>query len=140
MRNGYPSLPQCLKRLRNLAGALLLALGALGVEAQAAPAISSISPESGTATTRVTIKGKRFGSSQGSGWVTFGGLEASRYYQWSDTRIQVRPPAGLAAGTHAVVVTGAGGVSGGVDYTVLGEADGVLPGAGPDDCGTGGVV
>ena len=121
MRNGYPSLPLCLKRLRSLAGALLLALGALGVEAQAAPAIGSISPESGTATTRVTIKGKRFGSSQGSGRVTFGGLEASRYYQWSDTRIQVRPPAGLVAGTHAVVVTGAGGVSGGVDYTVLGK-------------------
>ena len=121
MRNGYPSLPLCLKRLRSLAGALLLALGALGVEAQAAPAISSISPESGTATTRVTIKGKSFGSSQGSGRVTFGGLEASRYYQWSDTRIQVRPAAGLVAGTHAVVVTGAGGVSGGVDYTVLGK-------------------
>ena len=37
MRNGYPSLSLCLKRLRSLVGALLLALGALGVEAQAAP-------------------------------------------------------------------------------------------------------
>ena len=119
MRNGYPSLSLCLKRLRSLAGALLLALGALGVEAQAAPKISSISPESGTATTRVTIKGKSFGSSQGGSRVTFGGLEASRYYQWSETRIQVRPPAGLVAGTHAVVVRVGNQASGGVDYTVL---------------------
>ena len=52
--------------------------------------------------------------------MTFGGLEASRYYQWSETRIQVRPPAGLAAGTYAVVVTGGRNqASGGVDYTVL---------------------
>ena len=119
MRNGYPSLSLCLKRLRSLVGALLLALGALGVEAQAAPKISSISPESGTATTRVTITGKSFGSNQGGSRVTFGGLEASRYYQWSETRIQVRPPAGLAAGTYAVVVRVGNQASGGVDYTVL---------------------
>ncbi|MDE2965475.1 MAG: IPT/TIG domain-containing protein, partial [Acidobacteriota bacterium] len=118
MRDRYSTL-----RLRHkLAGALLTALagGLLGLEAGAAPAIASISPERGTNTTRVTIAGTGFGSSGGTSTVTFGGREASRYHQWSDTEIEVSPPSSLPYGAGAVVVTVGGAASNGATYTRLG--------------------
>ena len=121
MRDRYPTLLPCLKRARKL-GALCVAalLGAvLGLEGQGAPVITSIDPESGTQYHRVTITGTGFGSSRGTSTVTFAGTEASRYYEWSDTEIEVRPPSSVSVGTHAVVVTVGGVASNGVDYARL---------------------
>ena len=121
MRDGYSSLLPAVKCARVMAGVWLLALagGVFGVEAQAAPVISSISPESGTNYSRVTITGTGFGSSQGTSTVTFGGTAAARVYEWSDTEIEARPPTSLTVGAHAVVVTVGGVGSNGVDYTRL---------------------
>ena len=121
MRDGYSTLSLRLKRARVMAGVWLLVLagGVFGVEAQAAPVITSISPESGTQYHRVTITGTGFGSSRGTSTVTFGGTAAARVYEWSDTEIEVRPPTSLAHGASAVVVTVGGVGSNGVDYTRL---------------------
>ena len=121
MRDESPTLWLRLKAARRLAGVWLLALagGLLGLDAAAAPAISGISPESGSHRNRVTITGTGFGASRGSSTVTFAGTEASRYYKWSDTEIEVRPPASLGLGASAVVVTVGGEASNGVDYTRL---------------------
>ena len=97
LRNGYPRLPLCLKRLRSRAGALLLALAALGLGAQAAPKISSLAPESGTATTRVTITGANFGVSEGTGAASLAATEAEPS-SWSDTPITPPAPEGAARG------------------------------------------
>ena len=122
MRDRYPTLSVRLKRARLLAGAWLLVLagGVFGGEAAAAtPSITSISPESGDAYERVRITGTGFGSSRGTSTVTFGGTRASRYHQWRDTEIEVRPPASLAYGANAVVVTVGGQASNRVTYTRL---------------------
>ena len=121
MRDGYSTLLPAVKRARVMAGVWLLVLagGVFGVGAQAAPSITSISPESGTNYHRVTITGTGLGSSQGTSTVTFGGTEASRVYEWSDTEIEARPPTSLTVGAHAVVVTVGGVGSNGVDYTRL---------------------
>ena len=121
MRDGYSSLLPAVKRARVMAGVWLLALagGVFGLDGAAAPSITSISPDSGTNYTRITITGTGFGSSQGTSTVTFGGTEASRVYEWSDTEIEARPTTSLAVGAHAVVVTVGGMASNGVDYTLL---------------------
>ena len=121
MRDESPPLPVRPAPARRLAGVLLLALagGLFGLDAAAAPAITSIDPESGGNFNRVTITGTGFGSSRGSSTVTFGGTEARRYYEWSDTEIAVQPPSILPFGANAVVVTVGGQASGGVDYTRL---------------------
>ena len=97
LRNGYPRLPLCLKRLRSRAGALLLALAALGVGAQEASKIRSLAPESGAATTRVTITGANFGVSEVTGAASLAATEAEPS-SWSETRITAPAPEGAARG------------------------------------------
>jgi len=80
------------------------------------PAISSLSPASGTIGTAVTIKGKYFGAGQGSSTVTFDGTKAS-VSAWSDISITCTVPVGAATG--AVVVTTQGGSSTGRPFTVM---------------------
>ena len=75
--------------------------------------ITGCSPTSGTVNgwTKVTITGLGFGATQGSGTVTFDGLEASDYLSWSDTQITCSTPA-HGGGVVDVVVTEDGGNSG----------------------------
>jgi len=77
------------------------------------PSISTISPTSGKSSggTTVTITGQYFGSSQGSGYVQFGGTSASSYTSWSDNQIVCVTPA-HAAGTVNVAVMTSNGSSG----------------------------
>ncbi len=76
------------------------------------PTISSLTPSSGSTSggTSVTISGSNFGSSRGSGIVTFGGVEASSYTSWSNDQIVCITPA-HAAGAVDVVVTTDNGLS-----------------------------
>jgi hypothetical protein len=90
-------------------------LSGTGTPAQSAPAITSLSPNSGTLGTAVTITGTNFGSSQGSSTVTFSGT-AGTATSWSPTSIVVRVPTGATTGN--VVVTVGGVASSGVTFTV----------------------
>lgn len=82
----------------------------------AAPNISSLSTNSGSVGSSVTISGTNFGSSQGNGSVTFNGTAATAT-SWGTGQIQITVPTGATTGN--VVVTAAGGVaSNGVAFTV----------------------
>jgi hypothetical protein len=63
--------------------------------APAMPLLSSLSPTRGAAGARVTLTGRRFGARAGR--ITFSGAEAA-VLSWSDTRIQVVVPNGVATG------------------------------------------
>ncbi|MGE5308017.1 MAG: putative Ig domain-containing protein [Deltaproteobacteria bacterium] len=64
----------------------------------------------------VTIVGKNFGSSQGTGKVTIGGGQADNYPVWTDTKISFQ--LGPNAATGNIAVTTPDGTSNGVPFTV----------------------
>src|SRR5262249_29616142 len=70
-----------------------------------APSISSISPTSGIVGTAVTITGTNFGSSQGSGTVSFNGAVAT-VTSWSATSIQATVPSTASTGNVIVFASG----------------------------------
>ena len=81
------------------------------------PQITSLTPNSGVASTSVTIAGTYFGDTQGSSTVTFNGVSATPS-SWSDTSITVTVPAAAVSGN--VVVTIPGNPSNAVWFTVPG--------------------
>jgi hypothetical protein len=85
------------------------------------PAITSLSTTSGVVGTAVTITGANFGSSQGTGTVTFNGTAAT-VTSWSATTIVTSVPAGATTGN--VVVTVGGVASNAVIFTVTGSGPG----------------
>jgi YD repeat-containing protein len=78
------------------------------------PAITSLSPTSGSVGTSVTITGTAFGTSQGTSTVTFNGVVASPT-SWGSTQIVAPVPAGSTTGP--VVVTVGGQASNAVTFT-----------------------
>src|ERR1043166_98522 len=80
-----------------------------------APAITSVSPSSGSVGTIVTIAGNNFGASQGTSTVTFNGTAAAASV-WSATSLMVGVPTGATSGP--VVVTVGGQVSNAVTFIV----------------------
>jgi len=70
-----------------------------------APAITSISPASGTSGTVVTIVGSNFGATQGTSTVTFNGAAATPT-TWAAGQIVVPAPAGVLTGNIIVTVNG----------------------------------
>ncbi len=80
-----------------------------------APSITSLSPTSGAVGAAVTITGTNFGSTQGSGTVSFNGTAAS-VGSWSATSIAVTVPSGATTGN--VVIFASGVNSNGVNFTV----------------------
>jgi hypothetical protein len=78
--------------------------------------ISSLSPTSGAAGTKVTITGTNFGAAQGFNRVSLNGMPATPT-SWSATSIVVVVPTGASSGN--VVVTVGGVASNGVPFTVL---------------------
>ncbi|MEW5977242.1 MAG: DNRLRE domain-containing protein [Acidobacteriota bacterium] len=89
------------------------------VEISITPVITSLTPQIGLPGTAVTIAGSNFGSSQGSGTLTFAGVPVSPT-SWSPTSIVAAVPSGATTGP--VVVTLSGVSSNGMVFTV-GEAD-----------------
>lgn len=81
------------------------------------PTISSINPEYGPPGTTVTISGNNFGNTRGttkkgrsvqaSSYVSFNGVQATKYLQWTNTEIKASVPQGATSGPVTVVVNGA---------------------------------
>jgi hypothetical protein len=80
------------------------------------PSLTSLTPNSATVGTSVTIAGANFGASQGTSTVTFNGTTASPT-SWSATSIAVPVPTGATTGN--VVVTVGGLASNGLNFTVV---------------------
>ena len=87
-----------------------------------APAITSLSPNSGALGTSITITGMNFGSTQGSSTITFNGTTATPT-SWSATSIVAPVPSGATTGN--VIVTVGGVASNGVNFTVQGTTNGI---------------
>src|SRR6266568_2141856 len=81
-----------------------------------APSITSLSVTSGAVGAAVTINGSNFGTSQGSGSVTFNGTAAT-VGTWSATSITTTVPSGATTGN--VVVNASGVASNGSSFTVV---------------------
>jgi IPT/TIG domain/Family of unknown function (DUF5719) len=81
-----------------------------------APVIVGMNPRSGTMGTLVTITGSRFGASRGTSYVSFGGVPATDYTEWSDGLIRCRVPAGALSGMLTVVTPE--GESNGMNFVV----------------------
>jgi RHS repeat-associated protein len=81
-----------------------------------APSITSLSITTGAVGAAVTITGTNFGSSQGSGTVSFNGTAAS-VTSWAATSIAVTVPTGATTGN--VVVFASGVNSNGSSFTVV---------------------
>ena len=83
-----------------------LVLPVMRVSASPSPQITSISPSRARYNQVITIRGTAFGANRGTSRVIFqGGKEpsSSQYVSWSDTRIQVRVPAGARTGNVQVI-------------------------------------
>ena len=79
------------------------------------PALTAISPTSGSVGTSVTLAGSNFGSSQGTSTVSFNGTTATPT-SWGASSVVVPVPAGATTGS--VVVTVGGLASNGMSFTV----------------------
>ena len=87
-------------------------------EGAASPEIGSLGPTEAQAGVKVTIGGKNFGATQGTGSVKFGTTTAT-ITSWSDTKIVATVPS-LTNGSYSVTVTANGGaVSNGIQFTAL---------------------
>jgi unsaturated rhamnogalacturonyl hydrolase len=80
------------------------------------PTITSLSPATGPVGTAVTITGTNFGTTQGTGTVTFNGTLGTPS-SWSATSVVVPAPSGATTGS--VVVTAGGAKSNAVTFTVI---------------------
>lgn len=87
-------------------------------ESGGTPQIGSIGPVSAQPTVKVTIGGKNFGSTQGTGSVKFGTTTAS-IISWTSTKIVATVP-NVTNGSYNVTVTNSSSqVSNGIQFTVL---------------------
>ncbi|MBU1669983.1 MAG: IPT/TIG domain-containing protein [Actinobacteria bacterium] len=83
------------------------------------PGIDEIDPTSGYRGEVVTIDGSGFGDTRGTSSVKFGSQAcgSTDYVSWSSGRVRAKVPAGATTGQ--VKVTTSGGMSNGVNFTVL---------------------
>ncbi len=105
-----------------------IASGTTLAEPDLTPHIDSITPNEGPIGTRVTISGRNFGATRGTGKVIFtNNVDATTYDSWSDTQIVTYVPEGAAAGEGNVVVRTNVGTSNGVLFTVTQPPDTEAP-------------
>ena len=88
------------------------------------PVISGVSPSSSQPGGVVVIQGSTFGPSQGSGYVSFGGVKATGYYLWSDSALEVAVPSGASSGKLALATGYGQNVTWGQTFTVPAAASG----------------
>jgi len=81
------------------------------------PLVDSLEPDAQVVGENILIHGSGFLAEQGSGYVTFNGLQASSVASWSTQAIEVVVPGGVTAGP--VKVSTEVGVSNGVEFTPL---------------------
>jgi RHS repeat-associated protein len=86
-----------------------------GLTIDSAPVLDSLTPNSGSVGTVVTIRGAGFGATQADGTVTFNGVSATPA-SWSDSQIVVTVPGGATTGT--VVVTSSGLPSNALPFSI----------------------
>ena len=91
------------------------------------PSITSVSPTWGPVGASVTITGTNFGSSQGTGTVSFNGTAAA-VTSWSATSIDATVPSGATTGN--IVVFASGVYSNGVSFTVSPSINSLSPTSG----------
>ena len=82
------------------------------------PCLWSISPTSGYVGTGMNATGERFGATQGSGHIDYGGGVSGVVGGWSDTAISTSVPAGAVSG-DVTVTSDVAGPSNGINFTVL---------------------
>lgn len=75
------------------------------------PVINSIIPDNGFIGDLITINGANFGASQGTNYVSFNSIKPHQndYWDWSNTQIIVKVPAGAATGNISLTVDGTQG-------------------------------
>jgi hypothetical protein len=95
----------CVLKVKPRGAKIAFTLSGLSIEL---PHVAAVTPPTATAGTTVTIDGSSFGARRGK--VAFDGRRG-RVVSWSDTQIHAVVPAGLEAGTAAVVVTSKAGGS-----------------------------
>ena len=81
--------------------------------------ITRISPTSGAAGSTVTLTGTKFGTTQGTSFVSFGGVAAASYTSWADTRVVCLVPAGVEGKVQVTLTTAGYGTSNAVVFDVL---------------------
>ncbi len=70
------------------------------------PHINNISPTAAKIGDNITISGNGFGSTQGTGFVSFTGGNATEIISWNDVLIVVKVPAGALTGKMSVTASG----------------------------------
>lgn len=83
--------------------------------------ITSISPDSVGLGDMITIYGTNFGTARDSSLVSFAGINAVDYSNWTDTEIKVKVPNGAKSGKLWVVANGE--KSNEVDFTIKSEEE-----------------
>gem|GEM_PF-2018942 len=83
-------------------------------------AITKVEPDYGLAGTEVIIDGYGFGAGRGSSRVSFGGVSATEYESWSDTRVRCEVPAG-ASGRVGLTLTRGSETSNAMPFSVSSE-------------------
>lgn len=84
-----------------------------------APALTTVSPDSGKVNDTITVTGTNFGATQGSGVVTFGSTNAASYISWNATQIKAVVPSGVVSGSINVTVKVSGQTSNGKSFKSL---------------------
>ncbi len=88
-----------------------------------APIIVTVAPDSGSIGDTITIKGTKFGTTQGSSSISFGSIAATPIGPWSDTLVKTVVPVNTV--TSIVTVTVNGNKSNGKSFKVLGTVSAV---------------
>jgi sugar lactone lactonase YvrE len=79
--------------------------------------MTTLEPSSGPGGTPITLTGSQFGLTQGATVVKFGATTAATVLSWSDTRIVVRAPYGVAPGQVNVTLENSVGSSNSLPFT-----------------------
>ncbi len=110
-------------------GQILLSAASLtGLSVPVPPIVTSITPNGTTAGSLVSIAGSGFGSSQGSGVVTLGGVVAA-VSSWNDLTIQAYVPVGVQSGAVQVVTNG-GASNTNIEFALAPNITNLSPSAG----------